>query len=92
MPVMPNAKSLSVGQVEALPIPEWARVPFSLPRVVANPLDMAAGSRMTALNTRRVLAIPTLPWTQGRVARAGLGVAQGAAATFNPIGYGQRYS
>jgi hypothetical protein len=92
MPEMPNAKSLAVGQAEELPIPVWARVPFSLPRVVANPLDMAAGSRMTALNTRRVLAIPTWPWNEGRVGRAGLGVARGAAATFNPIGYGQRYT
>lgn len=90
---MPNTKTLAVGRAEELPIPEWARVPFSTKiQPTLNPLDMAAGSRMTALGMRQVLGIPTMPWSKDKVARAGLRVARGNATVYNPIGYGQRYS
>ena len=93
MPEMPNHKALSVGRAEDVPIPEWAVTNFAAPRKgVLNPLDMAAGSRMVALNTRRVLGIPTMPWSKDKVARAGYRAAQGAMVVYNPVGYGQRYS
>lgn len=94
MVAMPNSKSLAVGRAEELPIPDWARIPFAtnVPAGVLNPLDMAAGSRMTALGTRRVLGIPTMPWSKDKVARAGLRMAQGSAMIYSPVGYGQRYS
>lgn len=79
-------------EVKELPIPEWARASFASTRpLVANPLDMYAGSRMMAFGGNNMKGKINWPWRRDRMARGGYEYVQGRAMVYAPLGTGRSY-
>jgi hypothetical protein len=89
---MPNAKSLSVGRAEELPIPAWAKSNFSTKSGgVLNPLNIHASASQMADGARKVAGKRIWPWQRKKINQGASQIALGRTTLYQPLGYGRSY-